>query len=401
VFFLLKIPRVRIAHLADLHLGFRQYHRQTPSGLNQREADVANAFRRAVDQVIEARPDAVILAGDLFHSVRPTNPSILFAFHQLHRLREALPHAPLVLIAGNHDTPRSSETGSILGLFESLGVDVVTDGARRLAYPDHGLSVLAIPHMALLQAERPLLRPDGREPHQVLVLHGEVEGVLPADRSGVEYGGALLSPDDLTRGEWSYVALGHYHVQRQVAPRAWYSGSLDYVSTNPWGEIADEREHGIPGKGWLLVDLPSGVVTRQAVPLARRTIDLPPIDAAGTAASELDRLLAEQLATIADGYSAQIVRQVVRNVPRHLGRELNHAAIRAYKTEALHYQLDLRRPQTHREAGAGAPGRRQTLPEIVADYLSRRLIPGDIDRETFVRTGTEVMARVEREWAEG
>jgi hypothetical protein len=80
---------------------------------------------------------------------------------------------------------------------------------------------------------------------------------------------------------------------------------------------------------------------------------------------------------------------------------LNHAAIRAYKTEALHYQLDLRRPQTTREAGAGAPGRRQTLPEIVADYLSRRLIPGDIDRETFVRTGTEVMARVEREWAEG
>jgi hypothetical protein len=173
------------------------------------------------------------------------------------------------------------------------------------------------------------------------------------------------------------------------------------VSTNPWGEIADEREHGITGKGWLLVDLSSGVVTRQAVPLARRTIDLPPIDAAGKAAAELDGLLAEQLATIPEGYSAQIVRQVVRNVPRHLGRELNHAAIRAYKTEALHYQLDLRRPHTNREAGAGAPGRRQTLPEIVADYLSRRLIPGDIDRETFVRTGTEVMARVEREWAEG
>ncbi len=70
--------------------------------------------------------------------------------------------------------------------------------------------------MALLQADRPLLRPDGREPHQVLVLHGEVEGVLPADRTGFEYGGALVSPDDLGRGGWSYVALGHYHVQRPV-----------------------------------------------------------------------------------------------------------------------------------------------------------------------------------------
>ena len=36
---------MRIAHLADLHLGYRQYHRQNPNGINQREADVANAFR--------------------------------------------------------------------------------------------------------------------------------------------------------------------------------------------------------------------------------------------------------------------------------------------------------------------------------------------------------------------
>jgi exonuclease SbcD len=109
---------VKLAHIADTHLGIRQYHRQTPSGINQREADVAHAFRAAVDGVVEARPDAVVLAGDLFHAVRPTNAAIVFAFRQLQRLREALPDAPIVLIAGNHDTPRSTETGSILRLFE-------------------------------------------------------------------------------------------------------------------------------------------------------------------------------------------------------------------------------------------------------------------------------------------
>jgi DNA repair exonuclease SbcCD nuclease subunit len=57
---------VRIAHLADLHLGFRQYHRLTPGGINQREADVANAFRAAVDGLIAARPDVVLFAGDIF-----------------------------------------------------------------------------------------------------------------------------------------------------------------------------------------------------------------------------------------------------------------------------------------------------------------------------------------------
>ena len=71
---------MRLAHLADLHLGFRQFHRQTPQGTNQREEDVAAAFRVALDDVIAARPDLVLLAGDLFHSVRPTNPAILTSF---------------------------------------------------------------------------------------------------------------------------------------------------------------------------------------------------------------------------------------------------------------------------------------------------------------------------------
>jgi exonuclease SbcD len=392
---------VKIAHLADLHLGFRQYHRQTALGLNQREADVANAFRRAVDGVIAARPDAVLVAGDLFHSVRPTNPAILFAFHQFHRLREALPEAPIVLIAGNHDTPRSVETGSILGLFETIGVDVVAEDARRLAFPTLGLSVLAVPHHALVAPTRPALEPAGEEPHQVLMLHGEVEGFFPVERGGVEYGGALIPNAELARGGWSYVALGHYHVQREVARRAWYAGSLDYVSPNPWGELAEERTLGIDGKGWLLVELPEGRVTRQPVSLARRLYDLPAIDGQGKTAAELDRLIAEAVAAIPGGHANQIVRQVIRNVPRHVGRELNHTAIRALKAEALHYQLDLRRPELHREVGVGSPGRRRTLPELVQDYLGRRVLPGDLDREVFVRRGTELVEAVEREWVEG
>jgi len=58
---------VKLAHLADLHLGFRQCERQTPRGGNQREADVAEAFRRAVDDLIDQR----LGAGT---SARPTSP---------------------------------------------------------------------------------------------------------------------------------------------------------------------------------------------------------------------------------------------------------------------------------------------------------------------------------------
>jgi DNA repair exonuclease SbcCD nuclease subunit len=391
---------VNLAHLADLHLGFRQYHRQTPAGINQREADTAAAFRQAVDGVLAARPDVIVVAGDLFHSVRPTNAAIVFAFQQFQRLRAALPDAPIILIAGNHDTPRSTETGSILRLFDELGVDVATHEARRLSYAPLDLSVLAVPHDALVQAERPVLRPDGGAKYQVLVAHGEVDGVFPSDRSAVEYGGAVVRPEEFAAGEWSYVAFGHYHVRTPLGPRAWYSGALEYVSSNPWGELRDEAEKGVAGKAWLLVDLDTGVATPQPIVPARRVMDLPRIDGTGLAPEELQPLIAGRVAEVPGGIANQVVRLVVTGVPRHVARQLDHAAIRGWKAEALHFQLDLRRPEPTRTTGMGAPGRRQTLPDLVSEYLGRRALPAGVDREAFVREGRELVEAAERELVE-
>lgn len=392
---------MKLAHVADPHLGARQYHRQTPSGINQREADVAQAFRTAVDDVIAARPDVVIVAGDLFHSVRPTNAAIVFAFNQFQRLREALPGAPIVLVAGNHDTPRSTETGSILRLFTELGVEVATEEPRHLVFPALDLAVLAVPHEAVFGTERPLLRPDGSARRQVLVLHGEIEGAFPFDRTGLEYGGAIIPPRDLHLDEWTYVALGHYHVQHRVGPRAWYAGALDYVTPNIWGELADDRAHGLAGKGWLLVDVDAGTVERRPVPLARAVMDLEPIHAEGLTAADIDGLIAERVGAVAGGVRDRIVRLRVFDVPRHVARELDHAAIRALKAEALHFHLDVRPPEARRLIGVGAPGRRQTLAELLGDYLARRPLPADVDREAFVRRGVELLESVERDGAGG
>lgn len=390
---------MRLAHLADPHLGVRQYHRQTPSGINQREADVARAFRLSVDGVIAARPDAVVVAGDLFHSVRPTNAAIVFAFKQFQRLREALPDAPIVLVAGNHDTPRSAETGSILRLFEELGVDVAVDEARRLEFPALDLAVLAVPHQALVGQERPELRPAGGARRQVMVLHGEIEGVLPTQRHTVEYGGALVGLRELAVEEWSYIALGHYHVQHEVAPHTWYAGSLEYVGTNIWGELTDEAEQGIRGKGWLLADIDRGTVAREPVPASRPIIDLEPIRGDGLGAEAVDKLIQERLHAVPGGVADRIVRLRVYDVPRHVARELDHAAIREWKAAALHFHLDIRRPEVQRTVGVGAPGRRQTLPDLVRDYLRGRPLPAELDREEFVRLGGDLMDAVERDLA--
>jgi len=177
-----------------------------------------------------------------------------------------------------------------------------------------------------------------------------------------------------------------------VAPRIWYSGALDYVSPNPWGELADESRLGVTVKGWLLADLKSGVVRRMPVALARPVHDLPWLDAGVLSAAEADRAIADRLNAIPGGLADAIVRLVVTDIPRHLVRELNHAAIRAAKAAALHLQLDFRRPESNRAIGVGSPGRRQTLPELVVDFLTRRPLPERVPRRQFVALGLELLA---------
>ena len=97
---------MRLVHLSDLHLGFRQYQRLTPGGINQREADVGDTFQRAMMQIAELEPDVIVVGGDVFHTVRPSNPAILRAFRVFSALRDRLPDTPVIMVAGNHDAPR-------------------------------------------------------------------------------------------------------------------------------------------------------------------------------------------------------------------------------------------------------------------------------------------------------
>ena len=387
---------MKLAHLADLHLGFRQYERQTARGGNQREADVAEAFRRAVDDLLAQRPELIVLAGDIFHSVRPTNAAILFCFQQLQRLRAGLPDTRVVVVAGDHDTPRSSETGTILKLYDALGVEVAADRARRIVFSRLDCSVLAVPHQALAGDERPALRAERGTRFNILITHGALPG-LGEDRGTIEYGGAPVTREALAPPQWDYVALGHYHTAHQVDPNVWYAGSLEYLPPNPWGQLQDEEAEGRRGKGYLLVELPGSRVTFRAVAPVRRHVDLPPIEGKGLTPKELDARIAAQVAAAVPAIDDQIVRQLVFDVSRATARDLDHAAIRTYKARALHFQLDLRRPEVHRVDAPRAPVRRQTLPETVREFLERRPLDADLDRTAFVRLGGEYVGRVDGE----
>ena len=354
---------MRIAHLADLHLGFRAYHRVTPRGLNVREADVADAFRRAVARTCELQPDLVVVAGDIFHTVRPSNTSIAEAFRQFSILTERLPGVPVVMIAGNHDSPRSSDTGNILNLFREIpGIVVVTEECRQVRIEEIDTSVMCMPHNALAAGHEASMDPDPASAHNVLMLHGTVSGTVAEQkmRYVTEYGGAMVSDTSIGPDRWTYVALGHYHLVTELAPNMWYAGAIERTSTNIWMETGE--------KGFLVYDTDRKRAEFHPVP-TRTTVDLPRLDGRGMGAADIDEHIRSAVESVPDGIAAKIVRLVITDVPRNLVRDLNHKRIREWKAEALHFHLDARPPEVRRRIGSGAPMRRQSLQEQVAAYL--------------------------------
>ena len=384
---------MRLIHISDLHLGYRQYQRQTPNGINQREADVAAAFRRAIDKMIEVSPDVIVFAGDIFHAVRPTNPSILHAFAQLSRLTRALPDALVVMIAGNHDTPRATETGCILSLFAQLGIYVVDREPQRLSFPDRELSIFAVPDAT--KGNHPVLDPDPSAKYNVLLIHCELPGMLAPTGTTQERAAVEVTPEEIGAQRWSYVALGHYHVYRQLAPNMYYSGSMEYTSVSMWSELAEERAVKLPGKGMIEYDLATEKRKFHFLPASRPIVDLPFINARGMSAADLDAAIQAGAERVSGGVDDKIVRQVVRDVPRHIARELDHKALRELKRRALHYHLDTRRPEVIRSSASGGPGRRPSLADTVREHLQRRVMTSDIDRDRLVSLGLDYLREAE------
>lgn len=382
---------MRLVHLSDLHLGYRQYQRLTPSGFNQREHDVARTFERAITQVVALRPDLVLVAGDVFHSSRPTNAAILHAFRQFLRLRNELPLTRVVMIAGDHDTPRTTESGNILGLFAQIGISVAANDSRAIVIPELDTTVLAVPDIPGMPLPQLSLSAADRRRYNVLLLHGNVTEVVPQYYAELDRATNSLTRGDLQLAQWDYVALGHYHVQRMVAPNAYYAGSLDYTSLNVWFDKDQEEELGLAGKGFIEYDLEKKLMTPHILEASREFRQLKPINARDMAPAEVDAAIRKSVEKLKGGIEDKVVRVVIKDIPRQVSRELDHRALREYKKRALSFILDFRRPEATRRQAAGGPTRRPSVADVVREQLATRDIPADLDRARLVDLGMKYL----------
>lgn len=372
---------MRVAHLADLHLSYAQFQRITGTGINRREADVALSFTRVVDRVIALEPEVIVVAGDIYHSPRPTNSAIVHAFQQFARITRALPTTQIVMVLGNHDATKIGGTGSVLPLFASLGIHVVDRRAERFRFGD--LAILAVPDVPGL--DRPAFTP-ARARYTLAVIHGEVEGMPNHGEPSKKE----ISAKALNAADWSYCALGHYHVHTRLADNVAYCGAIDYTSTDPWRELREQEKHGVPGKGFVIHDLESGAHEFHAIEPSRRFLDLPAIDAKGMTAEQLNAAIAEHAGDVKDA----VVRLVIENIEKGQSNALDYRLIRSLRAKALNFNLALRKPEiVAREpiARSYAELRQRSLPDILAERIARRELPADVDRAALQARALEYL----------
>lgn len=96
---------MRFFHLSDLHIG-KQLHRY-----NLRE-DQEAILEEVVAYAKDLRPDAIIIAGDIYDKSVPSAEAVAVFDEFLTSLSEITPAIPLLIISGNHDSAQRLDYAS-------------------------------------------------------------------------------------------------------------------------------------------------------------------------------------------------------------------------------------------------------------------------------------------------
>ncbi|MDG2418916.1 MAG: DNA repair exonuclease [Saprospiraceae bacterium] len=238
---------MKILHFSDSHLGYHELDKLSPSGINLREQDAYDSFQKVIDIAIELQPDLVIHSGDFFHRPSPANRPMIFGLEQLSRLSKA--NIPIVVIAGNHETPKTIFTSPILKAFQTIPNVFPIFSQKYETFEFGELVVHGVPHInddILELEEMDKIQPvEGK--FNIILLHTSIGKTFMMD----EYGEKLYPPERLDLlNKFDYVALGHWHNFQKVEKldTAWYSGSTERMS-----EAEAKSE-----KGFCLLELEKG-----------------------------------------------------------------------------------------------------------------------------------------------
>ncbi len=382
---------MRFVHFADTHLGFSDLSKvEAATGVNRREQDFYEAWWRALDGIIAQRPDFVLHAGDLFQSPRPNNRAIAVALEGLAKLNDA--GLPVIIIAGNHSTPRIRATGNI---FEALCVLPNVHAAYRGVYEKFAVTsrtgrdrcaVHCIPHCSLsdeLEKAYAAIQFDSAARWNILMTHGSWRAAGKVDTRMGEFNEQFLEdPEARLNLNFDYIALGHYHRYLAINNHTYYSGSTERTSFNEAGYTSGYIVGDLDKKSWQYVEIP-----------ARPMVRLRPIECRGKSVAEI---IAEAQSRGSDELAGALLTLELRNLTREAYLQLDLAALDAVFAHAFHVdkqftfaaQAASATPANGEQLGIGS------LREEFSRYLLARN-HGALPHQELERLGWQYLAEAE------
>ncbi|MCS6962044.1 MAG: exonuclease SbcCD subunit D [Deltaproteobacteria bacterium] len=353
---------MRLVHLADLHLGHQRFNKFTGEGINQREFDVIKTFEEVIEKTKALDPDLIVIAGDMFDTPKPSNYTLKRVFEIL----KGVSSIPIVAIPGNHDRARKLEWISpieLLSVFPSFH-SIVKNDVVRLDQLKTLIICAAEPHdlESLLQSMPFLPRYK-----KIMLLHIFLKDFFNVSVTHRLH--PILTKDKLTElietYDIDYVALGDIHVNGQVTSRAYYSGSIDWVSPNFWKETETQ-------KSFIYVDFEYDLKVHNVPITACRDVKvLPAIDCSVLTDEELltqiEKLLSER------DYSETLVKIDLFNVRSYHLSSLSSNKIKSLRQKVFHLELNISR--TIEEQGTTETYLRKNVKDEFQSFLDNLKIP--------------------------
>ena len=250
---------MKFAHLADTHLGYRQY------GLFEREKDFYEVFDKTIDKIIEENVDFVIHSGDLFETARPSPMALLTFQKGLLKLRGA--GIPMYAIAGNHDVVMRKGSIPPQVIFKKMGLKVISTINPTYVHGDvfiAGLPYYPASHDKALKSKlAELSEKASHHEKSILVLHQGIDKYLNFNHE-LEIGDI---PDN-----FDYYALGHIH---KFIDDAYGRGRLVYPGSGEIWKTSELEDYRKNGKGFVVVDFDDSkpVIKRVKVEIPREFIE--------------------------------------------------------------------------------------------------------------------------------
>jgi DNA repair protein SbcD/Mre11 len=365
-------------HLSDTHLGFSDFNKvDSISGLNQREIDIYNVFKWIVDYSLKVKPKFIIHAGDLFDTPRPPNRTISFTLSQLKKLSEA--KIPIILISGNHSTPRMSISGSIFESFKVFPyVYPIYKGKYEQVKIDNFI-IHCIPHCSTeLSMKNNIKKVKINKSYQnILTTHAGISGDKSYETG--EFNEQKIPLSILKNNLFDYIALGHYHHFKKVSSNAYFSSATERFSFKFAGVET----------GFLKVNPPTYKV--EFIKTPSRVMESHKIEVQGLTANQIHLSLKK----IADKtIKNSVVLINIENIKREVWLALDRKAIEEKFKKA--FVLELRPIFFQKEGKYSGKTHIDDLP-IEFDYFIKKLKKPKQEKDLFKKLGIIYLQQAQRE----